>query len=132
MFRNTLLDNGLIEKMLDNYSLPVWNSTISSPVFRNHVDNTVDIDYKNNKIHIMLPGFSIDEINLEIVDKYLVVSSTVSLEETTKFKNSFEKKFILGEKIDVNSIEAKYNAGILSISYESTTEKNQIRVKITE
>lgn len=131
MFGNSLLTNGLLEKMLDNYNLPTWSSTIttSSPILK---DDDTDIDYKKKQINIAVPGFTMKEISIKIEDKLLTVSADVPAEETTRLKSSFKKIFTLGDKIDVNSFKATYKAGILTISYELTEEKNAINIKITE
>ena len=81
---------------------------------------------KQFKIDLELPGIKKDEINIELEKGILSISGEkkefdFGKEEISYLKNEryfgkFERKLKLPENIDSDSIEAKFEDGILSIS----------------
>jgi len=95
-------------------------------VFRRSECDLMRTDIKENdkgfEIHIDLPGFKKEEINAELKDGYLTVSTNRNVENNTD-----DSKFILRERYssncsrsfyvgDENDIHAAFENGILTIS----------------
>lgn len=77
------------------------------------------------ELSIALPGFKKEDINVEIKDDLLTISSLVEKSEENKnekylkksfSKTSFKKSFYLLEDVDLDNINAKMENGILTIS----------------
>lgn len=74
------------------------------------------------EIQLIAPGLSKEDFKLDI-DKNLLTVSFEKKEENNTLKylrkefqtNSFKRSFNLGDKIDINNVQAKYQQGILSI-----------------
>jgi HSP20 family protein len=72
-------------------------------------------------ISLAVPGFSKDEINITIEDRQLSISSTaVAIEENKALlrewkKEAFTKTFKLPKDANLSKIEAKCDAGVLTI-----------------
>lgn len=116
----------------DNFFMPSVKRT----------DGKCDIYEKDNNfvIDMEIPGFEKEDINIEVKDGYLTVSASKSSEENEEKKNyirrersfgSFSRSFALGD-VDVDSIEATFDAGVLSITIpkqEVVETKKTIEIK---
>ncbi len=92
-------------------------------------------DNKNSyKLDIALPGMRKKDINIEIKNNCLIISSEKKSEKKRKFKNQirqeytysrFQRIFELPPDADENYIKAKFKNGILQIRIkkDKTTEK---------
>jgi len=106
---------------------------IDSSFFNNNIMRTDIYESDGNYIIEMdLPGFKKEEINIDLEDKYLVVSVSKKeeKEETTKYirkeryYGEYKRSFYVGA-VEESSIKARYNDGILRLSYPKVqTEKN--------
>ena len=106
---------------------------IDSSFFNNNIMRTDIYESDGNYIIEMdLPGFKKEEINIDLEDKYLVVSVSKKekKEETTKYirkeryYGEYKRSFYVGA-VEESSIKANYNDGVLVLSYPKIqTEKN--------
>ncbi len=124
--------NQLIKDMfaLGN-NLPSW-ATTSLVRYTDIDDESIEIDVQNKQIHLLVPGLTLKEITVDIDGRILTISAQVPTEKANKFVNSFSKSFKLGDDINVDSISAKYKAGILTISYDYNEQSKSTKVKIVE
>lgn len=76
------------------------------------------------RIEIALPGFSKEDIEIEIIDNSFVISYKG---EESVWKKNFSKKFKIGFKIDEQNIEAKMENGILAITVPEKEDDRKIR-----
>jgi len=125
-----------------------WNTLPTMESFLNEFfgsDNLSDGHRFNDKVNITenensygldlsLPGFSKEDIKIEINDGIISISSEVEKNEKNSFfKSSFEKKYFLPEDADNDNIEATMENGILSITLnkkeENTTKVKYIDIK---
>jgi HSP20 family protein len=109
-------------------------------------DTKVNISEDENSygISLALPGYKKDDVNIQLKDGYLVISS--EFEKTNEEKNenyvkkefmksSFEKSFPLPEDVNDENIEASMEDGVLSITLnkikeiENTTNVKKIDIK---
>lgn len=99
-------------------------------------------EYSDNwLIRVELPGVSKEDISLEIKDSWLIVrgernSDTSKDDQKIRIReisrSSFERKFKLGEDVNVEDIDAKLENGILDVKIPKETKKSlekKIRIK---
>ena len=105
----------------------VMNSSFEDVVGKtpkNYNSPAVNISKNDDNYHIAvaLPGFEKKDVDIKIEKDTLIISSSREKEEDSKFRlrefnyGSFERKFALPKNIDQDSIEAKFNNGILTLS----------------
>jgi len=83
----------------------------------------------NGKTYEMaLPGFSKDDINVEVEGRILTVSAEVEEKEETKWRYSFNKRFELPNSVDPEAVEGKMENGLLSITFGKSKEATKISI----
>lgn len=105
----------------DFYGKNVFNDLFNETVnIKNY--NLLETD-ESYELSLVLPGFSKEEINIEIKDDLITISSVVEETEENEnyikrgfIKSSFERSFSVVENIDLENIGAKMENGILTIS----------------
>lgn len=80
---------------------------------------------KNIFVELSVPGWNKEDFKIEVIENELVISANVESnneEHTDNYarrefsKQSFEKRFQLNtNEVDIDNIDARYNAGILTI-----------------
>lgn len=110
-----------------------------SSFFNNNIMRT-DIYEKDGNfiIEMDLPGFKKEEININLEDKYLIisVSKKEEKEETSKYirkeryYGEYKRSFYVGT-IKEDSIKANYSDGILQISYPKVQPEKNSKKQIT-
>lgn len=75
-----------------------------------------------------LPGFSKQDLEIEIEGRTLNISSKIKKEDETHFKKSFTKRFIIPEDVDVDQINASVENGILTLSFKKSEEVKKIKI----
>lgn len=112
---------------------------IDSSFFNNNIMRT-DI-YENDEDYIIemdLPGFKKEEINIDLEDKYLIisVSKKEEKEDTTKYirkeryYGEYKRSFYVGA-VKEDSIKANYVDGILRLSYPKVQAEKNTRKQIS-
>jgi HSP20 family protein len=87
-------------------------------------------------IELAAPGYTRDDIAINVEKDQLIISSQRAGTEELKFRmrefnyGSFTRKFQLPEDIDASGITASYNAGILSIHIPKAEEVKPKRIDI--
>ena len=84
----------------------------------------------NFKVEIIAPGFDKKDFKLNVDKELLTVSATIENEEVdvTKYfrkefgNRSFKRSFHLPNTVDLNSVQANYDNGILTITLPKTAE----------
>lgn len=140
---------------------PTRNRVYGNPVFNRFIDGFADADLskffgtdtfvsapavnvvqteKGFRIELAAPGFKKEDFSLSVENRTLKIKGEHKAEtedKTEKFTRrefrfgSFERKFNLPENTNEESIEAKYEEGILSITVsrnEETKQTKEIRV----
>ncbi|MFW6233260.1 MAG: Hsp20/alpha crystallin family protein [Nanoarchaeota archaeon] len=115
--------------------LPTMDSFLNDFFGRNFF-NDLDIDFmpkvrsKENKdnyeLSFALPGFKKEDININIEDDVLIISSKV---EKDDFKQSFENRYQIPEDVDIEKINATMEDGILKISVGKYKELPKTNIK---
>lgn len=113
---------------LDNLFSDLFDDSFFRPFsgkkeFGNSIPSTnIREDEKQYFIDMAIPGFEKKDLNIDLNENILTVSSEQSTEKTDEeFKmrefnySSFKRSFRLPKEIDANKINAEYNAGVLSV-----------------
>jgi HSP20 family molecular chaperone IbpA len=119
--RGTAFDKA-IDNIFNNISEPIWNTEV---LFGNPFNDT---DLNENTLSIALPGFSKKDIKVDVDGDLLIISSTVETKDETKFKKSFKRSFRLIKDIDIDSIKASMENGILTISFDKKNITKEIKI----
>ena len=103
---------------------------------------SVDISETENEfeVSVALPGMKKEDINVDLENGRLSISGERKFENEENGKNfhrvessfgSFNRSFQLPDTIDEDSIEAKYNNGVLNITIAKSEEKVKKQIKIS-
>ena len=87
----------------------------------------------NYELDIDLPGFKKDEISLTLDNGYLVVGARKMLNEEEKddkgkllrqerYTGAMQRSFYVGEGIDENDVKAKFEDGVLRLTFPKEKE----------
>jgi len=94
-------------------------------------------DKKNLFFDLSLPGFSKDDFNISIENSVLTIYGK-TVEDTKKDYihqeftplNVFKRSFSMPENINIEQVDAKYEAGILSVTIPFLEEKKTVTKNI--
>ena len=88
------------------------------------------IDEKDGNLflEIPVPGFTLNDISVEVEGNHLVIKGE---DNESYWTDDFTKKFNLPAYIDSNSIKAKIKEGVLSISLQKKKESLPKKIKIS-
>lgn len=114
----------------EKYFSPKTNSPLVN-IFENE---------NNFTLELAIPGFSKDEIELEVKEKVLTIASKKEEKEEEEknekreekytrkefYKSAFKRSFELPKNIDKNAVEANYTNGILSITLPKLEPKPEV------
>ena len=128
--------------------LSLWEQFFGDSMFTDLFDTgfrypAVDIYEKDGKVHIdaEVPGIKKENLKVEINDGILTISGEIKEEKEDKDKKyyrterrygTFQRSFTLGENIDEDSIDAKFENGILHITLPIRKEEKKENVKTIE
>ncbi len=121
--RGTAFDKA-IDSIFNNINEPIWKTEV---LFGNG-NPFNDTDLTENSLSIALPGFSKKDIKIDIDGDLLIVSSTIDTKDETKFKKSFKRSFRLVKDIDVDSIKASMENGILTITFDKKNVTKEVKI----
>jgi HSP20 family molecular chaperone IbpA len=84
--------------------------------------------YNDGVVQIALPGFSKEDLNIEIEGRNLIISAHISSDEETSFRQSFTKVYTLGNNVDPDVIDAKMENGVLTLDLSCAVKTKQIAI----
>ena len=92
-----------------------------------------DIYEKGGRVHIELdvPGFNKDDVKVDLDDGILTIAATKHEDKEEKEKNYYRKERLFGSfkrqfnvgNVKENEIDAKFNNGVLKISFPKEEQK---------
>ncbi|MDR9415399.1 MAG: Hsp20/alpha crystallin family protein [Gracilimonas sp.] len=133
---NTELNNKRFSDILDEFfndSLKYRNDSFVPSVDISETDETFEVS-------VALPGMNKDDINVDLDNGRLTISGERKFEKEENGKNyhrvesgfgKFSRSFQLPDTIDQESIEAKYDNGVLNITVNKSEEKVKKQIKIS-
>lgn len=119
-----------------------FDDFFTDPVFKNRETKAfspaVDILNKADavELNVELPGFSKDDIKVNIEDRVLTISGEYKDETENKEKTyyrrerrygSFKRAFSLSEDVLTDEVTADYKDGILKITLKKDTAKDEVK-----
>ena len=136
MFYPTLFKNDLFD---DFFNIPSFRDldNIDRKLYGKHASGLMKTDVHENdgnyELDIDLPGFKKDEITLTLDNGYLVVGAAKSVNEDEKdskgkmlrqerYSGAMQRSFYVGDGIDENDVKAKFEDGVLSLSFPKEKE----------
>lgn len=120
--RGTNFDK-MIDKMFDNIAEPIWKS-----VYFTESDNVKYVSTKDG-VKFALPGFSKEDIKMEVANGSLKIESIIEKSEDA-FRNPFTITWQLPMNVDTDTINAKMEHGILEVTYSNKDKKTSKEINI--
>jgi HSP20 family molecular chaperone IbpA len=118
---------------------PFFNDWLMPDFTKNNLMKT-DIKEVGDKyqLDIELPGVEKKDIDLSLSDEYLTVKASVNEEKKEENKSYLHRERFVGTStrsyyvgnVDMDTIEASFNNGILSVSFPKENEKAQKESRI--
>ena len=102
-----------------------------NPLYGKHAQNMMKTDIRETdgsyELDVDLPGFKKDEINVQLKDGYLTLTSAKGLDKDSqdkkgnyirkeRYAGTMSRSFYVGEAVNEEDVHAKYEDGILKIS----------------
>ena len=122
------------ESLFDDFmNFPTFRDfdDIDKKLYGKHATHVMKTDVHEHddqyEIDIDLPGFKKDEINLSLVNGYLVVGAAKGLDQNEKDKKgkiirqeryagSMQRSFFVGDAVKEEDIKAKFEDGVLKLN----------------
>jgi HSP20 family protein len=126
-----------VDSIFDRFFGQTSSSDGASAVWAPSTDLVeTDGDYR---LHLDVPGMSKEDISINVQNRTLTVSGERTAERTTENDDlvraerafgSFHRTFTLPDAVDADSIEAKYDNGVLEIAVPKTEESTRRQIEI--
>ena len=84
--------------------------------------------FNGKTYEIALPGFSKEDLNIEVDGRILIISADVDEKDETRWRHSFHKRFTLPNGVDVEGIEAKLENGVLQLTFGKEVEAKKVTI----
>ncbi len=109
-----------------------FESEIDHKLYGKHAAKVMRADLKEHddgyELAVDLPGFSKEQIELQLQDGYLTITASKGLEEESKnikgrivhqerYSGSMSRSFYLGENITEEDVKAKFENGVLTLDF---------------
>ena len=136
MFYPTLFKDDLFD---DFFDFPTFRDfdKVDRKLYGKHANGLMKTDVRENEgnyeLDIDLPGFKKDEISLTLDNGYLIVGAAKTVNEDEKdskgkmlrqerYSGAMQRGFYVGDGIDENDVKAKFEDGVLSLSFPKEKE----------
>ena len=136
MFYPTLFKDDLFDDFFDFPSFRDFDK-VDRKLYGKHANGLMKTDVRENEgnyeLDIDLPGFKKDEISLTLDNGYLIVGAAKTVNEDEKdskgkmlrqerYSGAMQRSFYVGDGIDENDVKAKFEDGVLSLSFPKEKE----------
>ena len=125
--RGTNFDK-LVDKMFNDISEPIWKTTFFSGDPLNESFSHINSRVQDGIIYLALPGYSKEDIDIDIQGRMLQISANIEKEDENPFRKSFTKKWYLADDANVDEVTATMNDGLLTISFGKTSENKKVKI----
>ena len=123
------------ENLFDDWmSFPFrgFGSDVDRKLYGKHAANLMKTDLKEHddgyELSVDLPGFKKDQIDLQLQNGYLTITTSKALEEEDKDKKdkivhqerytgSMSRSFYVGEHVTEEDIKARFENGVLTLNF---------------
>ena len=108
------------------------------PLYGKHAKNLMKTDVRETadsyELHIDLPGFKKDEVNVELKNGYLTIQASKGLDKDEsdkkgkyirqeRYAGACSRSFYVGEDVEAGEVAAKFENGILQLSIPKAAKK---------
>ncbi len=111
------------------------------PQFKNLMSTDVIETENGLKLTTELPGVKKEDINVELDEGYLTITASMNKnsEETKddgkyikkeRHSGSYKRSFYIGDNVTKEDIKAKFENGILTVSFSTKTQNNKNKTHI--
>ncbi len=136
MFYPTLFKDDLFDDFFDFPSFRDFDK-VDRKLYGKHANGLMKTDVRENEgnyeLDIDLPGFKKDEISLTLDNGYLIVGAAKTVNEDEKdskgkmlrqerYSGAMQRSFYVGDGINENDVKAKFEDGVLSLSFPKEKE----------
>ena len=138
MFYPTLFNDDFFDDFM-NFDFPRFRDAdhIERKLYGKHASGLMKTDVHDNdgnyELDIDLPGFKKDEIKLTLDNGYLIVGAAKNLNEDEKdsrgkllrqerYSGAMQRSFYVGDGIDENDVKAKFEDGVLRLTFPKEKE----------
>ena len=140
IFNENLFDNFFDD---DFYMPSVFGK--NDPLYGKHAKNVMKTDVRETdnsyELDIDLPGFKKEDVKIELDKGYLTISATQSSDDGEKDKKGqyirrerytgeCSRSFYIGENVEPKDVTAKFENGILQVSFPKAPEPKQPESKL--
>lgn len=109
-----------------------------SPLYGKHAKNLMKTDVRETEgtyeLDVDLPGFTKDEVNVELKNGYLTIQAAKGLDKDQsdkkgkyirqeRYAGACSRSFYVGEDVEPEEVSAKFEDGILTISVPKAAKK---------
>ena len=130
MLLPSIFGENLFDDMM-NFDFDKEFERMSRPLYGKHAQNMMKTDVreseKSYELDIDLPGFSKDEITVQLENGYLSISAAKGLDKDQENKDgkyirreryagSMSRTFYVGDQLTEQDIQAKFENGILQLT----------------
>jgi HSP20 family protein len=112
-FFDDLLWNGF--EVLDNFNL-------------NYGSPKVTKKDSNLLVELALPGYTKEDVSVEVEGHTLTIAAEITKEDATYFKKSFKKVYELPDEVDAEKIEAKLENGLLELTMGKSEKVTKVNI----
>ena len=136
MFYPTLFKDDLFDDFFDFPSFRDFDK-VDRKLYGKHANGLMKTDVRENEgnyeLDIDLPGFKKDEISLTLDNGYLIVGAAKTVNEDEKdskgkmlrqerYSGAMQRSFYVGDGINENDVKAKFEDGVLSLTFPKEKE----------
>ena len=138
MFYPTLFNDDFFDDLM-HFDFPGMRNrdNIERKLYGKHVNGLMKTDVHDNngnyELDIDLPGFKKEEISLTLDNGYLIVGAAKTLNEDEKdsrgkllrqerYSGAMQRSFYVGDSIDENDVKAKFEDGVLKLTFPKEKE----------
>ena len=112
------------------------------PLYGKHAKNLMKTDVRETEgtyeLDVDLPGFTKDEVNVELKNGYLTIQASKGLDKEQsdkkgkyirqeRYAGACSRSFYVGWDVEPDEISAKFESGILQISVPKETRKPEVK-----
>ena len=155
MLTPSIFGENLFDNFFDDFfTFPTFNDremqNVQKKLYGHHAGNMMKTDVQEHDNHydvaLDLPGFKKDELTLELKEGYLPISAAKGLDQDQKdeksgkyirrerYAGAMRRSFYVGEDIKQEDVHAKYENGVLKLSFPKKekvdVEANKNRIAI--
>ena len=122
----------------DFFDFPFYDDRAEKKLYGHHAANLMKTDIQEHEdgytLEMDLPGFKKEEIQIELNNGYMTISAAKGLDKDEKdkegryirkerYSGSCSRSFYVGEQISEEDIKARFEDGILKISFPKRDQK---------